>query len=71
MLASNTIHPTPGLEQKKAIWRLGVEILRKEPVDMIPKNTFRFFIQHFFTNNTFLIFASLIVLVFLISGLGH
>jgi len=38
---------------------------------MIPKNTFRFFIQHFFTNNTFLIFASLIVLVFLISGFGH
>lgn len=38
---------------------------------MMPKNTFRFFIQHIFTNNAFLIFASLIVLVALISGLGH
>jgi hypothetical protein len=38
---------------------------------MIPKNTFQFFIQHFFANNTFLIFTSLIVLVLMISGFGH
>ena len=63
--------PTPDPEQKRPTWRLWAEILRKEPVDMMPKNNFRFFVQHLFTNNTFLIFASLIVLVVLISGLGH
>jgi len=45
--------------------------IEKGTFDMIPKNTLQFFIQHFFTNNTFLIFTSLIVLVLMISRFGH